>query len=252
MRLSANELLGPFVWGPVPTDQVVARAGQLLAEVEATGSSSYELSQSLGVAHAMRGEIALADARFESSVTRARELGQRLHLAAAHSFLEAILMLGRYAEAERVARTGAEQLRAMGEHGYLATSLIYLAGAVVSQDRPDEGETLLHEAEELASEDDVVTVIGIHRGLAGIMRRRGRLDEAERLARAAVAAGEPTDYLYERGASHRVLGEILLAKGEREEGLAQLREAFDRFERKGVLVLLDELRARIAEVEARP
>ena len=47
-----------------------------------------------------------------------------------------------------------------------------------------------------------------------------------------------------------MLGEILLAKEERDEGLEHLRIALDLFERKGVLVLLDVLRARIAEVEA--
>ena len=160
-------------------------------------------------------------------------------------------MLGRYAETERLASEGIEQLREMGERGYLSTSLIYLADAIVSQDRPEEAETTLKEAEEQAAEDDAVTVIGIRRVRAKIARRQGRLDEAERYARGAVAAGETTDYLYEKGISHLVLGEILLAKEERDEGLEQLRVARELFERKGVLVRLDALSARIAEVEAR-
>ena len=139
----------------------------------------------------------------------------------------------------------------MGEHGYLSTSLIYLADAIVSQDRPEEAEATLKEAEEQAAEDDAVTVIGIRRVRAKIARRQGRLDEAERHARGAVAAGEPTDYLYEGGSSHQVLGEILLAKEERDEGLEHLRVARELFERKGVLVRLDALSARIAEAEAR-
>ena len=159
-------------------------------------------------------------------------------------------MLGRYVETERVAREGIEQLREMGEHGYLSTSLIYLADAIVWQDRPDEAETVLAEAEEHAAEDDAVTVIGIRRVRAKIARKQGRLDDAERQARGAIAAGEPTDYLYERGASHQELGEILLAKEERDEGLGHLRVALDLYERKGVLVRLEALRTRIAEVEA--
>ena len=250
MRLTSNELLGPFVWGPVPTDVVVTRAGALIAEIEASGSSSYSLDQALAVAYAMRGETDLADARFAMSVAHASELGERLHLAAAHAFLEAGLMLSRFAETERVARHGIEQLREMGEHGYLSTSLIYLADAIVSQDRPDEAEALLNEAEEQAAEDDAVTVIGIRRNRAKIARRRGRLDDAERLARAAVAAGEPTDYLYERGVSHRELGEVLVLQERPGEGVEQLRVALDLFERKGVLVVLDALRRRIADIEA--
>ena len=239
MRLISDELLGPFVWGPVPAEAVVTRATALLAEVEASGSFSFELNQSLAVAHAMQGETHLADERFAMSMTHATELGDRLHLAAAHAQLEAGLMLGRYAETERVARAGIEQLREMGERGYLSTSLIYLADAIVSQDRPDEAQALLNEAEEQAAEDDAVTVIGIHRNRAKVARLQGRVDEAERLARAAVEAGEPTDYLYEKGASHRELGEILVLQERPDEGLEQLRTALDLFDRKGVLVVLD-------------
>jgi hypothetical protein len=69
--------------------------------------------------------------------------------------------------------------------------------------------------------------------------------------REAITFGERTDYLLERGSSHRVLAEILLAKGAQDEGLTHLRAMLDLFERKGVLVALDGLRARIAELEAR-
>ncbi len=190
--------------------------------------------------------------RFEMAVTHARELGERLHLAAAHAYLEAGLMLGRYAETERVARNGIEQLREMGEHGYLSTSLIYLADAIVSQGRPDEAQTLLNEAEEHAAEDDVVTVIGIRRNRAKIARRQGRLDEAERLARAAVAAGDPTDYLYEKAVSHRELGEILVLKEQPDRrARAAPRRAGRSSNARGSWSVLDALRARIAEVERR-
>ena len=119
IRLTSNELLGPFIWGPVCSDEVVERASALIAEMEAAGNDSFEVLQSLAVAHAMRGEIDIADELFDRSLTQARELGSRLHLAAGHPHLEAWLLLGRYAEAERMATKGIEQLREMGEHGYL-------------------------------------------------------------------------------------------------------------------------------------
>jgi tetratricopeptide (TPR) repeat protein len=229
---------------------VVQRADELVAQMKVMGGESFELTSALAVGHAMRGEIDVADAFFEQALTRARELGARLHLAAGHPQLETHLLLGRYSETERTAREGIERLRAMGERGYLATSLVYLAEAIVSQDRPDEAETTLREAEEHAADDDAVTVIGIRRIRAEILRRQGRLDEAEQHARDAVAFADTTDYLHEVGDAHRVLAEILLTKGEREEGLAHLYATLDLFERKGILVLLDELRERIAEVEA--
>ena len=149
-----------------------------------------------------------------------------------------------------MAKEGIAQLREMGETGYLATSLIYLAEAIVSQGRPDEAEAILKQAEEHGADDDAEILIGIRRVRAEILRGQGHLDDAERQAREAVAFGEPTDYLLEKGTSHQILGEILLAKEERDEGLEHLRVALDLYERKGVLVLLDGLRARIAEAEA--
>ena len=191
--------------------------------MEAAGSASYELSQSLAVAYAMRGEIDLADERFEMPWrARASSESDCISRPPIRSSRPACCSAATRRRSA-LASDGIEQLREMGEHGYLSTSLIYLADAIVSQDRPDEAETLLKEAEEHAAEDDAVTVIGIRRVRAKIARLQGRLDDAERHAREAVAAGEPTDYLYEKGASHQVLGEILLAKDERDEGLEHLR-----------------------------
>jgi hypothetical protein len=48
----------------------------------------------------------------------------------------------------------------------------------------------------------------------------------------------------------RFLGKILLARGERAEGLEHLHSALALFERKGILVLLGRMLRRIAEVEA--
>jgi tetratricopeptide (TPR) repeat protein len=252
LQLTSSEMMGPFVWGPTPADEVLERASALLAELQAAGSDSFELSLCLAVAHAMRGEIELSDRWIERALTRARELGERLHLAAGHPHLEAWMILGRYAETEQQASGGIEQLRAMGEQGYLSTSLIYLAEAIVSQGRPDEADVALREAEALAGEDDAVDVIGTRRVRAKILHREGRLDDAERFARDAVAFGGATDYLVETASSHRELGEILLAKGAREEGVEHLRAALELLERKGVLVMLGPLRARIAEAEAAP
>jgi class 3 adenylate cyclase/tetratricopeptide (TPR) repeat protein len=249
IRQISNELLGPFVWGPVPSHEVERRAGELIAEMGSRGNDSIELNESLAFALAVQGETDRADERFEHSWTRARELGERLHLAATHPYLEATMMQGRYAETERVASQGVAELREMGETGYLATSFVYLADAIVSLGRPDEAEMVLQQAEALAVDDDVVIQVGTRRVRAAILHAQGRPDEAERYAREAIAFAEPTDYLLEKGSSHRVLAEILLAKGGRDEGLTHLRTALDLFERKGVLVILDGLRARIAEVE---
>ena len=138
-RLTTNELLGPFVWGPVPAEEVVDGRPRSSLRSRRRGAPRIVLDQSLAVALRDAGRdrprgCAVRDGRDARNASS----GSGCISRRAHAYLEAGLMLGRYAETERVARDGIEQLRGMGEHGYLSTSLIYLADAIVSQGRPDE------------------------------------------------------------------------------------------------------------------
>ena len=167
----------------------------------------------------MRGETDLADERFAMSVTRAPSSETGCISRRPIAQLEAGLMLGRYAETERVAREGIEQLREMGERGYLSTSLIYLADAIVSQDRPDEAETTLKEAEEQAAEDDAVAVIGIHRVRAKILRGRDAwTTPSGTRGRRSRQGNRPTTSM-RRAAHIRSWGRSWSLKEERDEGL---------------------------------
>ena len=49
IRQISSELLGPFVWGPVPSHDVERRAGELIAEMGTTGNDSLELNGVPGV-----------------------------------------------------------------------------------------------------------------------------------------------------------------------------------------------------------
>jgi hypothetical protein len=86
------------------------------------------------------------------------------------------------------------------------------------------------------------------------LARRGDLAEAERLAREAVAWGEPTDALEIKADSHNDLATVLIAAGKRDEAFAALDEARALYEQKGHSVgvgRVERLRAElVASLEA--
>jgi predicted Zn-dependent protease len=62
--------------------------------------------------------------------------------------------------------------------------------------------------------------------------------------------GEVTDFLDGQGDTNADLGEVLLLAGKREEAIAALDEALERYERKGNLVSAERVGARLDEIRA--
>ena len=78
---------------------------------------------------------------------------------------------------------------------------------------------------------------------------RGEVNDAERLAREAVAVSEGTDFLDPQGDVYADLAEVLLLVGSPKEAGAALRQALERYERKGNIVSTRRTQARLAELE---
>ena len=83
---------------------------------------------------------------------------------------------------------------------------------------------------------------------AKILVRRGELEAAEALARAAVELSEPTDLIGTRADALCDLAEVLAPAGRREDSLAALDDASELYERKGNVTALARARARVAEL----
>jgi tetratricopeptide (TPR) repeat protein len=120
-----------------------------------------------------------------------REFGHLL-LANSSAQVEAHVELaaGDAAAAEAVAREAYEELEKMGEQGFRSTVRCYLARALLELDRWKEAEEIAIEAGELGADDDFVTQSESRQIRALVEARRGRLEEAEHLAREAVAITE--------------------------------------------------------------
>ena len=81
---------------------------------------------------------------------------------------------------------------------------------------------------------------------AKVQARRGDHQEAERLAREAVAIAETTDDISGQGDVYADLAEVLELGGRPDEAIAALEQALARYERKGNLVSGGRARERLA------
>ena len=88
------------------------------------------------------------------------------------------------------------------------------------------------------------------RPLLSFTCERGELDEAERLAREAVAVAQKTDALAAHGDAFYDLAEVLAAQDDREAALAALNDALESYERKGIIPLARRTRERLAATKA--
>jgi hypothetical protein len=98
----------------------------------------------------------------------------------------------------------------------------------------------------LGAGDDAITQMLWRQVRAKLLARRDELEEAERLAREAVAIGDDTDMISSQGDSRIDLAEVLERAGKDPRG--PLEEALDRYERKGNLVMADRTRERLASL----
>jgi ATP/maltotriose-dependent transcriptional regulator MalT len=153
------------------------------------------------------------------------------------------LLAGNPVAAGRELRWGYDTLHEIGELSWLSTLTAILAEALYAQGRDDEAEALARESEASAGPHDAYS-----RALAGSIRakvlaRRGDVDEAGRLAAAAVALADTTDFAHLRWHVRLSHEEVLRLGGG--DGRALLEEAARIAERKGSLVGAERARERM-------
>lgn len=164
--------------------------------------------------------------------------------------VEVELTAGDPEQAAEIGLAGVAELEALGEQGWLSTVAGYAAEALYRLRRDDEAWVLTNQAEAAGAPDDVITQMLIRQVRAKLLARRGDLVEAERLAREAVALGDPTDAPDAKAAVRRDLATVLAAAGKPDEALDALGEARELFERKGHTVGVAAVEALRAELVA--
>jgi class 3 adenylate cyclase/tetratricopeptide (TPR) repeat protein len=214
---------GTGTYGPAPAEEIERRCSELLERSQGTGYEAPAL-RALAWVRAMQGRFDEARELVRRSRAILEDLGLRLRATfVSETAGEIELLAGDAVAAERELRSGLDAAVDMGEQGFQATIAATLAHALIEQGRLDEAEEMVSASELAGAEDDVSTQVLARSARARIESGRGGSEEAERLARDAVALSETTDDLNMRGDTLVDLATVLVAAGDR-QGAG---EAFD-------------------------
>ncbi len=232
-------LLQVAVFGPAPCERVIARARDDVDWARARGNRSLEGSTlaRLGEVLARAGHPHEAAAAFDSARAIFAELGQPSHvayLAISTAGVEPLLSDPPGAEADL--RSALAYFDSIGAKHIAATVAPMLASAIARQGRLDEALELTRRAEAVSAPDDLDAQVKWRLARAEALLARGELAQAERLARAAIAAAEPTDTVILLADSLAMLGTVMRAAGSESEAMPPIRRAIELYEAKGDVV----------------
>jgi class 3 adenylate cyclase/tetratricopeptide (TPR) repeat protein len=139
----------------------------------------------------------------------------------------------------------------LGRWSELSTTAGGLAGVYYELGRLDDAERWAARAAELGAEEDAVTQMLWRQARARMLARRGKHEEAIRLAREALDVAETTEDLNSTAEAYADLGEVLTLAGRPQEAAETLEQALVRFETKENLVMAGRTRERLATLRAK-
>jgi class 3 adenylate cyclase/tetratricopeptide (TPR) repeat protein len=236
-------------YGPLPAPAAIHRAEEILDRARGTRAVESTFIVSLAGLHAMSGRFDEARELFARGRAIIDELGLKVWLAGFSLVASDIEMLaGDPGTAEAHLRGGYEALHGMGDRGLLSTVAAALARAIYAQGRNEEAERFTEISEELDGRGNIASQIGWRATRGKVLAHRGDFEQAESLAREAVAIAERTDDLVQRGRALLDLAEVLELAHRNEEGAQLVETARDLFEQKGNVVVAEETRELLARL----
>ncbi len=237
-----------LAFGPTPVVEGIRRCEEIRSEVSGYLESEALALRHLGGLHALNGRFDLARPLFATSNAVFEDLGLTLNAATSHNEAAMEMLAGDPAAAEASLRSGFEALERMGEQAFLSTTAAFLARALFLQRRAEEAEELAQLSARLTEPGDLLTQF-MWRGVqARVLATRGRLEEAEALAREAVALAGRTDFLVHRGDALVDLAFILRDAGRTEEAASAAAEGLHLHEQKGNLVTAGTIRSELGDL----
>jgi class 3 adenylate cyclase len=224
-------------WGPMPIDEAIRFADEVIATTSSTRLEGYARVVR-GAANGAAGR--LDEGREELAAGRAllRDLGDLISwagLAAAEADME--LAAGNPERAYGACAEGAEALAASAETGYLTTVKSLQAFAALDLGREEDALRLTGEARSVAAADDVDPRSRDCLVRARIAARHGDFAEADQLLAAARNMIAPTDFVNLRFDLTSSWAEVARLAGRRDEERAAFEEMLGEAEAKGNAVV---------------
>jgi DNA-binding SARP family transcriptional activator/tetratricopeptide (TPR) repeat protein len=237
-------LASAALWGPTPAPEGIRRCERFLAEVGSRTGEAVILNHLAGL-YAMQDQVARAHELLARGRAIFDDLGATMTSAVTEPASFVAMLTGDAAAAETCLRRDYDRLERMGEKVSFAITAALLAKAIAAQGRHEEAERFVAVSRDAGGGEDFAAQVTWQGVLARILTARGRLVEAERLAREAVALAARTDMTNDHGDAQVELARVLAAAGRATEARAAVREALDLYERKGNLLAAASARRRL-------
>ena len=230
--------------GPLPVAEGLEWLERLLQAEPENRTLDANLSGFVTVLEAMSGRFELARRHIADTRALASDLGLRWQGAVQEllsGYVE--LLAGDPVAAERDMRAADRAFREIGEGWFLSTVAVDLPRAVYEQGRYDDAFALLGAIDENPAPTDSEWLIKRTGVPARLLARRGRFEEAERLARQGVAVAANCEFVVLHADVLLDLAEVLRLAGRPDEAEAATAEAVNIYERKGNVAAAERARA---------
>lgn len=235
------------LFGPMPVAAAIAQCESAIQQGLNDRLLEASLLCTLSSLRAMNGELNVARSLYERGRSMLADLGGGARLAFTGIHMGMVeLHGGDLRHAEKQMRCDVEALDALGERYHLPALAALLAKVVREQGRDAEASPFLEMAQRLASPHDVSSQAVWRAVLAPIRAREGQVDEAVRLAHAAVEMLEKTESPGFEADALCELATVLDMAGKQAEANEALKRAAALYEAKGDVVAL----ARLQKVRA--
>jgi class 3 adenylate cyclase/tetratricopeptide (TPR) repeat protein len=204
-----------YVFGPTPVSEAIERVHTLRLEAGDSMQLQAGAATTLGRLLAMQGDFEQARALYALGRDFYRSAG--MAVSAAGVTLHGAWIehrAGDLAACEGILRSGADQLKALGNQAFFSTVAVYLAQCLYAQGRFDEVRELCAVVREASPPDDLINFVLADALEGSLLSQDGRYGEAEVLFRQAVDGVETTDFFFARSEIQLLHAEALLLAGE--------------------------------------
>jgi class 3 adenylate cyclase len=186
----------------------------------------------------------------EQGIAQLEELGLTVHAAGQRSHLRWGEIARDPDGVEERMRDAHTTLKGVGATSFLSTTAASLAIVLALRGELAEAERLTYESEETGSADDVTTQVGWRLARAMVFARKGKVADAQALARDALTLALETEYADITAIAHLTVADVLVISGRLEDASSAVDAALAIFDQKEMFASADAVRAELAALQS--